>query len=100
MKITPLSKKTQEELLALLKGRNPASYTKQQAAVDEIIRTVQEGGDRAVLAYEKQFDHADLSPETLKVTREEIDEAYRALDPAFVETMKRAAANIRAYHEK
>ncbi len=100
MKITALSKQAQEELLALLKGRNPASYTKQQAAVDAIIANVRDSGDAAVLSYEKQFDRADLTKETLRVTKEEMEEAYRELDPAFVETMKKAAANIRSYHEK
>ena len=100
MKITALSKQAQEELLALLKGRNPASYTKQQAAVDAIIANVRDSGDAAVLSYEKQFDRADLTKETLRVTKEEMEEAYRELDPAFVETMKKAAANIRNYHEK
>ena len=100
MKITALSKQAQEELLALLKGRNPASYTKQQAAVDAIIANVRDSGDAAVLSYEKQFDRADLTKETLRVTKEEMEDAYRELDPAFVETMKKAAANIRSYHEK
>ena len=100
MKITALSKQAQEELLALLKGRNPASYTTQQAAVDAIIANVRDSGDAAVLSYEKQFDRADLTKETLRVTKEEMEEAYRELDPAFVETMKKAAANIRNYHEK
>lgn len=100
MKITALSKQAQEELLALLKRRNPASYTKQQAAVDAIIANVRDSGDAAVLSYEKQFDRADLTKETLRVTKEEMEEAYRELDPAFVETMKKAAANIRSYHEK
>jgi len=100
MKITALSKQAQEELLALLKGRNPASYTKQQAAVDAIIANVRDSGDAAVLSYEKQFDRADLTKETLRVTKEEMEEAYRELDPAFVETMKKAAENIRSYHEK
>ena len=100
MKITALSKQAQEELLALLKGRNPASYTKQQAAVDAIIANVRDSGDAAVLSYEKQFDRADLTKETLRVTKEEMEEAYRELDPAFVETMKKAAANIRSYQEK
>ena len=100
MKITALSKQAQEELLALLKGRNPASYTKQQAAVDAIIANVRDSGDAAVLSYEKQFDRADLTKETLRVTKEEMEEAYRERDPAFVETMKKAAANIRSYHEK
>lgn len=100
MKIVSLTKQSQEELLELLKGRNPASYTSQQAAVDDIIANVREKKDEAVFLYEKQFDHCELSRESLRVTRKEIEEAYRELDPEFVEVMKRAAENIRAYHEK
>lgn len=100
MRIVSLTKQSQEELLELLKGRNPASYTSQQAAVDEIIANVREKKDEAVFLYEKQFDHCELSRESLRVTRKEIEEAYRELDPEFVEVMKRAAENIRAYHEQ
>lgn len=99
MRIVSLTKQSQEELLELLKGRNPASYTSQQAAVDDIIANVREKKDEAVFLYEKQFDHCELSRENLRVTRKEIEEAYRELDPEFVEVMKRAAENIRAYHE-
>lgn len=100
MRIVSLTKQSQEELLELLKERNPASYTSQQAAVDDIIANVREKKDEAVFLYEKQFDHCELSRESLRVSKEEIEEAYRELDPKFVEVMKRAAENIRAYHEK
>lgn len=100
MRIVSLTKQSQDELLELLKGRNPASYTSQQAAVDDIIANVREKKDEAVFLYEKQFDHCELSRENLRVTRKEIEEAYRELDPEFIEVMKRAAENIRAYHEK
>ncbi len=100
MRIVSLTKQSQTELLELLKGRNPASYTSQQAAVDAIISEVREKKDKAVLDYEKKFDHCELTAESLRVTRQEIEEAYRELDPELVAVMKRAAANIRAYHEK
>lgn len=100
MRIVSLTKQSQEELLELLKERNPASYTSQQAAVDDIIANVREKKDEAVFLYEKQFDHCELSRVSLRVSKEEIEEAYRELDPEFVEVMKRAAENIRAYHEK
>lgn len=100
MRIVSLTKQSQEELLELLKERNPASYTSQQAAVDDIIANVREKKDEAVFLYEKQFDHCELSRESLRVSKEEIEEAYRELDSEFVEVMKRAAENIRAYHEK
>lgn len=100
MRIVSLTKESQTELLDLLKGRNPSSYTGQQEAVDAIIEKVKNEGDAAIIGYEQQFDHCTLTPGTLKVTREEIDAAYTELDPELVEVMKRAAANIRDYHEK
>ena len=100
MRITELTRQSQDELLTLLEKRNPASYREQQQTVDTIIGRVRSEGDKAVLEYEKQFDRCDLTPDTLRVSREEIEEAYRSLDPAFIEVIRRAAANIAAYHEK
>ena len=100
MRIETLTKESRQALLQLLEARNPASYTEQQAAVDEIIAAVRTKGDRAVFDYEQRFDHAVLTPETIRVNREEIDAAYDELDPEFIAVMRRAAANIRDYHEK
>ena len=100
MRIVELTEQSQKELLDLLSSRNPASYTGQQETVDAIIEAVKTRGDEAVLEYEKKFDKCDLTPETLKVTRQEIDEAYAELDPELVAVIRRAAANIDAYHEK
>ena len=66
--------------------------------VAEIIRNVRERGDAALLEYTERFDKASLS--SLKVTREEIEEAFALVEPEFIEILKRAAANIRNYHEK
>lgn len=100
MRIVELTQQSQNELLTLLQGRNPASYQEQQAAVDAIIENVRTKGDEAVLAYEKQFDRCEMTPETLRVSREEIEEAYNSLSPEFVEVIRHAAANIAEYHEK
>jgi len=66
--------------------------------VAEIIRNVRERGDAALLEYTEKFDKASLS--SLKVTAEEIDEAFSLVEPEFIEIIKKAAANIRKYHEK
>ena len=68
------------------------------AVVAEIIRTVRADGDRALLAYTKKFEGADLT--ALEVTPEETEAALRTVDPAFLGVLERAAANIRAFHEK
>ena len=61
-----------------------------------IIADVKENGDKALYAYCEKFDHAKL--ETLQVTKEEIDEAIAQVAPEFLETLRRAAANIRKFH--
>ena len=100
MRIVTLTEDTKKEALEALIGRSPSGYEEQEKAVRQIIEDIRTGGDRALFAYEKKFDHCDLTAESIQVTREEIEEAYQALDPAFVEVLRRAADNIRSYHEK
>ena len=69
-----------------------------EAIVADIIRTVQEQGDRALYAYTEQFDKARLS--SLQVTQEEIDEAVALVDPDFLRILRDAAANIREFHSR
>ena len=66
--------------------------------VAEIIRNVRERGDEALFEYCERFDKAKLS--SLLVSEEEIDEAFSLVEPEFVEIIKKAAANIRKFHEK
>ena len=66
--------------------------------VEEIIANVRKNGDKALFEYCKKFDKADLS--SLTVSEEEIDEAFSSVEPEFIEIIKKAAANIRKFHEK
>lgn len=100
MKIVRLNDETREDALRTLVGRSPEGFPEQEKAVADIIRAVRTRGDEAVLEYEERFDHCRMTPETLRVTREEIEAAYNELDPEFIAVMKRAAENIRRYHEK
>jgi len=69
-----------------------------EAVVAEIIANVRANGDRALYEYTEKFDKAKLS--TLLVSREEIEEAYTLVEPEFIEVIKKAAKNIRKFHEK
>ena len=100
MRIVKLDENTREQALEKLIGRGASGYGDYEKTVQDIIANVRENGDEAVIGYEKKFDRCDLTPQTLRVSREEIEEAYAALDPALIEVMKKAAANIRDYHEK
>jgi len=66
--------------------------------VADIIKNVKEKGDKALYEYTEKFDKASLS--SLKVTKEEIAEALASVDEKFVDILKKAAANIRKFHEK
>ena len=67
-------------------------------AVRDIIDRVRRDGDDALKAYTERFDRAALTD--LQVTDAEFDEAFAGTDPRFIEILKKAADNIRAFHEK
>ncbi len=68
------------------------------AAVDAVIAEVRRNGDVALRAYTKRFDGAEV--DGLRVTEAEMDAALAATDPDFLETLRQAAENIRAFHER
>ena len=67
------------------------------APVKEIIEKVRAEGDSALLFYTEKFDKVALS--SLRVTKEEIDEAFASVEPTFVEILREAAENIRDFHK-
>jgi len=69
-----------------------------EAVVSEIIGNVKKNGDSALFAYCEKFDRAKL--DTLQVSQQEIEEAVASVEPRFLEILRRAAANIRKFHER
>ena len=100
MRIITLSKESKSNLLNDLLKRSPNNYGQYEAVVDDIIETVKREGDAAIFAYTKQFDKCELTAETIRVTEAEMEEAVNAIDAKLYEVMEKAAANIKAYHEK
>lgn len=66
--------------------------------VADIIADVRENGDSALYKYCEKFDGAKL--DSLLVSKEEIDEAIKSVEPRFIEVLEKAAANIRKFHSK
>ena len=66
--------------------------------VTDIIQNVRTQGDAALFAYTKKFDKAELT--SLLVTEEEIKEALACVEERFINILKKAAANIRKFHER
>ena len=100
MRTLKLTEETQSELLGNLLNRNPGSYTEYENIVNDIIDNVRKNGDKAVFEYTLKFDKSELNASNIRVTEDEIKEAYKELDPKFVEVMKKSAKNIRVFHEK
>jgi len=76
----------------------------QGAAVEKpvraILQTVERGGDKAVHRFTKQFDKVLLRPDQLKVTPEEIKEAYYHIRKEEGDALPFAAQRITAFHER
>lgn len=68
------------------------------AVVREILATVRAQGDKALYDYCEKFDHVALP--SLEVSQAEKDEAMQAVNPAFLEILRMAAENIRAFHRQ
>lgn len=100
MRTVTLTKESTKDILENLLKRSPNNYGKFEAAVDDILKKVRAEGDSAVFAYTKEFDKVEIAADTVRVTEDEIREAYDAVDPSLVEVIRKALVNIRSYHEK
>ncbi|MDO4679234.1 MAG: histidinol dehydrogenase, partial [Eubacteriales bacterium] len=100
MRKVVLTKETTKDILDTLLKRSPNNYGKFEAAVSEILSNIREKGDEALFAYTKEFDKTEINAGNIRVTEEEIKEAYEKVEPALVEVIRKALVNIRKYHEK
>ncbi len=100
MRIVKLTENEKNNILENMLKRSPNQYGEYQAAVDEILDAVKEKKDAALFEYTKKFDGADINAENIRVTKEEIEEAYTQVDASLVEIIRKAMVNIKDYHEK
>ena len=100
MRIIELSNETKQSILDDLLKRSPNNYTEYESTVNEIIDRIRTERDKAVFDYTLQFDKFQLTPENIKVTRAEIEEAYTLLDAQLIDVIRKSAENIRAFHTK
>ena len=77
------------------KERTAEDNRKLRNTVSDIIDNVCANGDSALREYSERFD--GFVRESFRVSREEIDAAYAQMDPADIEDLKAAKANIEAF---
>ena len=100
MRILHLDKDTRRSLLEELLKRSPDHYGQYEESVGRILKDVRLRKDAAVFDYTKRFDGAQTDSSNIRVTKEEIEEAYRLTDDSLVAVIRKALHNIRTYHEK
>ncbi len=100
MRITALSADSRKNLLDELIKRSPNHYEAYTEQVNAILKEVKEKGDEALFSFTERFDGVTLTKDTLRVTKEEIEEAYAQIDPELLAVIRKALANIRSFHEK
>lgn len=100
MRIVRLDETSRKNILANLLKRDPNQYGTYADAVQDIIDTVKRDRDKAVFAYTREFDHADIDPSNIRVTEEEMEEALKEVKPELLEVMKKSLKNIQEFHEK
>ncbi len=99
MRIVKLNEDSIKDILNNLIKRSPSQFTEQEQAVNGILQDVRENGDKALFEYTAKFDGVNIDADTVKVTREEIEEAYEQVDDELLRVIRRAMGNIRDYHE-
>lgn len=100
MRIQHLDKNTKMNLLEDLLKRSPSNYGKYEQGVAEILDHVRSEKDAAVFTYTEKFDGAKIDASNIKVTEEEIKEAYELVGEELTDIIRKALFNIRDYHER
>lgn len=100
MRIVKLTETEKANILENLLKRSPNQYGKYEDTVNEILENVKINKDQALFDYTKKFDGVEITADTFRVTKEEVEEAYSLVDAHLVEIIRKALKNIREYHEK
>lgn len=100
MRIVKLTNETKNNILESLLKRSPNSYGEYESTVNDIIENVRKNNDKALFEYTLKFDKFELNKDNIKVTKAEIEDAYKEVDASLIEVMKHSAENIRVFHEK
>lgn len=100
MRILKLTKDSKQNILENLLKRSPNNYTEYESSVNEIINNVRANRDKAIFDYTKKFDKADIDASNIRVTKEEIQEAYDKVDEKLLAVIRKSLVNIKKYHEK
>ncbi|MFT9056901.1 MAG: histidinol dehydrogenase [Ethanoligenens sp.] len=98
MKILTADGKSEVELLKAMRGRSMEIDRQVTETVQQILTDVHTHGDDAVRDYTEKFD--GVRPGVFELSMDALESAYLKVPAQFVESMSRAAENIRLFHER
>lgn len=91
------------ELNPKIREANRKTFGRDMSAAElvrQIVGDVRKDGDKAVIHYTKLIDRVEFTPDQFLVSKEEFTAAERDADPKVVESLKKAAENVRRYHQE
>lgn len=100
MRIVKLTPGAIEGILENMLKRSPSSYGGYEADVAKILDDVKQNGDKAVFEYTKKFDGFDLNADNIRVTDEEIEDAYNEIGAELLGIIRKSKENVRSYHAR
>ncbi len=100
MKVFEYGKDDIKILFEQLKNRNLENRADIEESVREILQSVKERGDAAVSEFTQKFDGAIVNPQEIEVSSGEMEDALVSVDEELLKVIKRAAENIRKFHER
>ncbi len=100
IKLLRADSKEGKDFVSALRGRRLEFSKELVDKVSQIIENVKERGDDALCEYTKQFDYSDFSKDLIRVSKEEIELAFKEIDQSVLNCLKKAKNNIQAFHER
>ncbi|MGB3672169.1 MAG: histidinol dehydrogenase [Phormidesmis sp.] len=88
------------ELKRICDRTHDEQVTEKESTVREIIDAVRQKGDEALVYYTEKFDRQKLTPETLRVDGARLDAAYQQVSQGLLKAIRKACANIEAFHRQ
>ena len=87
------------EKLEQIKNRGKIMEGSYIKVASDIIEDVRNRGDEALFEYTRKFDNFDINEKNIRVSKEEIEAAYKDIDSSLVEAIKKAHNNILNFHK-
>jgi len=87
-------------LLERILERKLAGMEEARAVVARVLAAVRERGDEAVCEFTASFGGPAVAPAALRVSADEIAEAYRQVDDGFLAALRLALENVTAFHQR